>query len=521
MAVRCCREQGRTVSASFAFVAVVFLAGGVALAEEGRVRPPAVAGAFYPGNAGRLRRQVESFLEKAKPEVPAQYRQKLPAAVIVPHAGLRYSGRTAAHAYKLLQGRKKPDRIVLIGPTHNFAFRATISPTPYGYYETPLGRLPVDTEAAAALSRNKACRSLIAVHGPEHCLEVQLPFLQVLWPEPPKILPIIVGRLEPGECKQAAEALKTVLGENTLLIVSSDFTHYGPRFGYTPFGDLQGETLIKKIRDLDMGAVNFIEGLDPAGFRRYVRETGATICGRVAIRIMLRTFSGGGRYYSVPLHYSTSAEVTGDYGNTVSYFAWALYRKVGAGRDNAFSVAERRTMLELARSALCHRLEKGASYQVELARYPVNLRRRCGLFVTLTKDGRLRGCRGTTRPTAPLAQSIAAMAVESALADRRFKPVTRDELDGLEIEISVLSPPVVVEDVSEIEVGRDGLIISKHFHRGLLLPQVPTQYGWDRKQFLEHLCRKADLPTDAWKDARIYRFTAEVFSESELKKIQH
>ncbi|HYW69286.1 MAG TPA: AmmeMemoRadiSam system protein A [bacterium] len=141
----------------------------------------------------------------------------------------------------------------------------------------------------------------------------------------------------------------------------------------------------------------------------------------------------------------------------------------------------------------------------------------CGAFVTLEKHGRLRGCIGYVEAYKPLERTVMEMAVQAAFHDPRFPAVTADEFEDLTIEISVMSPLSEVDDVSEIEVGRHGLVIRGLGRSGLLLPQVATDYGWDRETFLEHTCAKAGLPPDAWKegDVKILKFSAEVFGEEQ------
>lgn len=146
------------------------------------------------------------------------------------------------------------------------------------------------------------------------------------------------------------------------------------------------------------------------------------------------------------------------------------------------------------------------------------LQKQQGAFVTLTEDGQLRGCIGWLEGTRPLIETVAQMARAAAVEDPRFAPVRPDELDQISIQISVLSPLEEVEDPQQVEVGRDGLVISSGYCRGVLLPQVPVELGWDREQFLAHTCLKAGLPEDAWQsDVFIERFEAEVFGEEDLQ----
>ncbi len=141
-------------------------------------------------------------------------------------------------------------------------------------------------------------------------------------------------------------------------------------------------------------------------------------------------------------------------------------------------------------------------------------RQRYGSFVTLHRGAELRGCLGWIEPRKPLAEQILHLARMAASQDHRFPPVAADELPELHVEISLLSPTRQVRDVAELEVGRDGLIISRGDKRGLLLPQVASERGWDVPTFLAQTCVKAGLPTDAWRDASIEAFSCEVFSES-------
>ena len=176
---------------------------------------------------------------------------------------------------------------------------------------------------------------------------------------------------------------------------------------------------------------------------------------------------------------------------------------------------QRKTLLKIARDSISAVLE-GRRMELDASIYDETLRQPSGAFVTLTtQGGDLRGCIGSIVPVAPLYQAVSSSAVSAAFRDPRFNPVGKGELDNIELEISVMGPIERVKDVSEIEVGRDGLIISKGPFAGLLLPQVATEWGWDRDTFLSQTCVKAGLPPDAWRSGgtKIERFSAEVFAE--------
>jgi AmmeMemoRadiSam system protein A len=172
----------------------------------------------------------------------------------------------------------------------------------------------------------------------------------------------------------------------------------------------------------------------------------------------------------------------------------------------------RQKLLEIARQSIEGYLKLGRVPAFTVTE-PELLEKRAA-FVTLTKQGRLRGCIGYTDPTLPLQQTVASCAVGAAFSDPRFQSLRKEELPQIRIEISILTPLRKIENISEIQVGRDGLFIRKGPCRGLLLPQVATEYGWDRDTFLGQTCCKARLPVDAWKEgAEIYTFSAEIFHE--------
>ncbi|MFO8006497.1 MAG: AmmeMemoRadiSam system protein B [Candidatus Brocadiia bacterium] len=496
------------------------------------VRQPAAAGKFYPGEPTELREEVAYLLQSAEPQVPADLQKQRPIALIVPHAAYRYSGRTAAACYKLLEDAPAPSRVIMVGPTHTGVLWATCSVAAHSAYATPLGEVPVDTGLRQALIEQEPFHGTRHAHRTEHCLEVQLPFMQALWPDTPPIAPIIVGRLSSEHYARASDALARLLDEDTLLVISTDFTHYGPRFRYTPFEGTRGERLRRKIRDLDMEAVRHIERLDPEGFSDFMEARQPTICGARAVTILLGVLSRSDKVRPVFLEWRNSGQATGSYQNSVSYVGMAFYGPAEAVQEIRQSVAgatsvsvpaeasprldedERRTLLDLAREAIRCVLSQEGRVQV-----PENLtdtlRSASGAFVTLKRDGKLRGCVGRAATDAPLWATVARVAPLAALKDPRFPPVTLKELDRLSIEISVLGALTPVRDTHSIQVGEDGLALRQGDRSAVLLPQVAEERGWSRRQFLEALCRKADLPPDAYDrdDVLVYRFSATVFSD--------
>lgn len=270
------------------------------------MRTSTIAGSWYPGNRKELNELTESLLQQASvPDLQGRL-----SAVIAPHAGIQFSGKAAAAAYSLLRGREI-DRVILIGPSHYHGFRG-IAVSGTDAYETPLGSIPVDREASEALSGAALFNGPRNAELPEHSLEMHLPFLQTVLPDC-TLLPLVAGHLSPDESEQAARVLTDILDSRTVIAASSDFTHYGRRFGYLPFED----DVPQKLHALDNGAIDCILRKDSAAFNKYVAETGATICGAAPIAVLLHMLPP--ESHGTLLDYYTSGDILGDYTDTVSY----------------------------------------------------------------------------------------------------------------------------------------------------------------------------------------------------------
>lgn len=276
---------------------------------------PAVAGTWYPRTREPLAGLVDALLDDAAAR--SRTASGPVARLIVPHAGFSYSGAVAASAFAKLRGADF-DRIVLLGPSHHFGFRGAAIPDAAEVYRTPLGDVPIDRATVSALAASAVVRVDDRVFEPEHALEAELPFLQRLVGRDIPVVPVLMGGQATSEdAAHLAEALGSLLTAKTLVVVSSDFTHFGERFGYTPFAD----DLAARIRRLDRGAIDAIEAGDAEGFSRYVATTGATICGHRAIEVLLRLpeAAAGAKL----LEYDTSGRMTGNFDHSVSYAAIA------------------------------------------------------------------------------------------------------------------------------------------------------------------------------------------------------
>jgi AmmeMemoRadiSam system protein B len=281
---------------------------------------PTVAGRWYPADRAELERQVDGLLASgpglgdpgaaAAPEATVA-----PTALIAPHAGYLYSGAVAAAAFGRLGTSAPPRRVIVMGPSHFAAFEGAALPRA-GRYRTPLGEIPLDEEAVARLEEGAAFRVDDRPFLPEHALEAELPFLQRLLPDW-RLLPVLIGAgSSAAALDAAAAALAELWNDETLLVVSSDFTHYGSSFGFVPF-TAETDDVPARIEALDRGAIDRIVALDRAGFADYVTETGATICGQAPIRILLRLAAG--RAVAELAAYDTSGRITGSWDHSVSY----------------------------------------------------------------------------------------------------------------------------------------------------------------------------------------------------------
>ena len=485
--------------------------GPVAMAQISRggkemgmkeIREPALAGSWYPGEPEILSRDIKRYLANAKKErVEGQI-----VALVSPHAGYMYSGQVAAYAYKIVEGMVF-DSVVVVGPSHRLAFQGA-SLWAQGGFRTPLGVVPVDAELSKRLmEKRKEIRFIPEAHQQENSLELQIPFLQTVL-KSFKLVPIA---MEPewswGTCQYLASAIaETARGKKVLLIASSDLSHF--------------HSYDQAVK-LDKIVLNHIERFDPEGLNRDLRSGGCEACGGgPIISIMLAAKALGANKGKV-LKYLNSGDVTGDRGRVVGYAAGVFYKTAGGkekmkdekkvGVDLGLNEEEKKTLHHIAKTVIENKT-RGKPVPDFKVESPI-LKENRGAFVTIQKRGELRGCIGYIEGHGPLHKTIEKMAEAAAFNDPRFTPVKEKELPELDIEISVLTPLKRITDVSEIQVGKHGIYIKKGWSSGLLLPQVATEYEWDRHTFLEHTCQKAGLPSNAWKekDTEIYIFSADIF----------
>jgi AmmeMemoRadiSam system protein B/AmmeMemoRadiSam system protein A len=473
---------------------------------------------WYTADANALREQIDGFFRAAQAEPIDNV-----IALILPHAGYRFSGETAANAIKTTAKQYK--RIIVMGPSHNpyVGMEEVFSVPRVTHYETPLGQIPLDTEFIAKLLEHSMFQNIPRAHKyergiQEHSVQIELPLLQTRQRDF-KLVPIVAGRCSFETIAKAGDILRALVDSETLFVASSDFVHYGARFGYVPFT----ENVPEEIRKLDMGAYEYIARLDSKGFLEYTQRTGATICGRVPIAVLLSTLSKPVEAKLVK--YTTSGELTGDYNNSVSYLAVAFsgpwQRRAGAEPkdDNpGLTEQDKQQLLALARRTIKYALQnkrvpEASELGVEITDA---MKKPRAAFVTLKKNSQLRGCIGDIFPQRPLYKSVLRNAINASFNDSRFPQLSEAELDDVKIEISALTVPKPVESYSQIRIGTDGVVLNKDERSAVFLPQVAPEQGWDLNQTLTRLSLKADLPADAWKEgARFLVFQADVFGEQE------
>ena len=485
------------------------------------VRPATQANRFYTGDARELSEEVDSFLALHRNDT--KYNNV--AALIVPHAGYYFSGNVAASAYMAIDPKKQYKRIFLLGPSHHeWLDRASVN-TEADYYATPLGNVKVDHETAVALTNTDITDSVFRyrpeAHDREHCLEVQLPFLQRFFTqEMPSIVPIVISTNDYDKLKRMAEALKPYFTDENLFVISSDFSHY-------PSYEDAYEVDAMTGKAIETGDVEEFIATINANARSGKRNLQTSACGEFAISAMMLMLDQ--QYEVKHLMYQNSGDVDNhDHSRVVGYHSFAILRKDSnssgltrlqrhtlkerTNTDFSLSAEDKKMLKEIAFQSIKDSLNGKPIAQPPLTSYLSPLTSKCGAFVSLHKHGHLRGCIGHFGEDYPLHEIVAEMARAAAFEDPRFMPVTRDELNDLDIEISVLTPMRRIQSLDEFELHRHGIYIKKGYRSGTFLPQVADEVNWTKEEFVGHCSQdKAGLGWDGWRDAELYVYEAIVF----------
>lgn len=456
------------------------------------IRTSSVAGRFFPDDKAKLKAVLSDYEDKTNgllKLLPAE-----PVAILSPHAGYAFCGGLTAGAWSTTRATAFA-RIAILSPSHHVRIDGMAVPAGHDTVGLPGMRVKIDTKACKALARMRGVRADDAPFDKEHGIDTQLPFARRVHPKTP-VVPIVIGDTTEGHVAEVIDKLAAMEGR-TLFVLSSDLSHF-----------LTQEQAVR----IDGQTAGLIETGQGA------RLTPAHACGARGLAGWLASAAGRGTR-PMRLGQFTSYNTTRDDSRVVGYGAWAFYDAA----DDVLSTPLRAELLRAARAGLKSRLAKGRMPEVGLDSFPMPLRTIAASFVTLEIEGRLRGCIGSMMAHRSLVADVVANAVKAGFEDRRFRPVSAEDLDAAEIKISLLTRPAPIEVeneehlLSQLEPGKTGLILSEGDKRGLFLPSVWSSLP-EPKDFLQALRRKAGLEPETWSEAQSFQlFRAEHFGEAALQ----
>ncbi|MCK9616635.1 MAG: AmmeMemoRadiSam system protein B [Lentimicrobiaceae bacterium] len=467
-----------------------------------KLRAATVAGQFYSSDSAELSRNLQLLFRKAASRQTENIR-----ALICPHAGYVFSGEVAASSYSQLDRNNTYENIFIIGTSHRVDFKGA-SVYNCGNYITPLGEVPVNTQLAdELLQKNEIFTYNPQADASEHSIEVQLPFLQYYLKKPFRILPIVIGSQTTTDCKTIAEALRPYFNEKNLFVISTDFSHYPDSKNAGTIDSLTANAIIKNSPEALTETINAIG-------RKNIPHLITNLCGWNVVLTLLYLTYDNPEIQVKPIIYKNSGDSPyGDKNKVVGYFSLAFE---GKKLQNIFTLSnkDKYDCITIARKTLEEYLQKGKIPAFANDTLSETLNKTGGVFVTLKEWGSLRGCIGVFSSEKPIYQTVSEMAIAAAVSDYRFPGVNEDELGAITIEISLISPLHKIFSPEEIILGKHGIYIVKGSDSGTFLPQIAIEEGWNTEEFLGHCARdKAGISWDEWKDAEIYTFEAQVFSE--------
>jgi AmmeMemoRadiSam system protein B/AmmeMemoRadiSam system protein A len=475
-------------------------------------RQPVAAGRFYPADKETLTKDLFRLFESCN-KSPGNWNVR---AIISPHAGYVFSGKIAATAYSTISNNKVFKNIFIIGSSHIMSFDGA-SVYNSGDFITPLGKIGVNRELANKLiSENKVFNFPTNAHLQEHSLEVQLPFIQYYFKDKQLIVPIIIGTNNENTVKKIAEVLKPWFTSENLFIISSDFSHY-PAY--------------KDAIETDNSTALSIASGNPLTFLNTLKRNSAkqipglvtSMCGWTSGLALLYLIEGNNQFEIKLIDYCNSGDSSyGGKDEVVGYNAIAVIEKKqkaenGQKTENEFSFTEeeKNQLFTIARNSIRSMLNDNKRIGLDEKTIPEKLKEQMGAFVTLKINGALRGCIGRFISSDPLYDVVKASALSSAFEDPRFSPLTKEEFEKTDIEITVLGPLKKINSISEIILGKHGIYIKKDFRSGTMLPQVAIENGWTVEQFLGYTSRdKAGLGWDGWKDAEVFIYQGVVLEDN-------
>ena len=496
------------ITLSIFFLGVLFLKkqnNNLQMETNKLIRNAAKAGTWYSASVKELNQEIEKYLNQASVSVKTK-----PRIIMVPHPGLKYGGPTAAHAFKAVSNYSYRN-IFLLAVSHYEHF-TKISVGDYDFYESPGGKIPVNRDISSFLLENENFTFFKEAHEQEHSNEMQLPFLNKVFSDF-KIVPIILPAAKNNNYEILAETLYQVLTEDDLIIISSDLSHY-PNYENANYVD---KKTLEAILTLEVNHfTNTINSLSQEG----VENVSTLACGAEAIKAGVLIANKLNLEKAELLHYENSGDNSwGDKDQVVGYGALAVFsnKEEQFSETLVLSTEDKKTALKIVRTTLQNYFKKE-----ELNwNFPVDsvFQKKIGAFVTLKKNHQLRGCIGNFDPSKPLFQIVEYLALEAALHDPRFPELREDELEEIDIEISLLSERKKIFKKEEIIPGKHGVYLRQGLRGGTYLPQVAIEQNWEREAMMNSLCEhKSGLDRNAWKDgsAEMFTYTALVFGEDDF-----
>jgi AmmeMemoRadiSam system protein B/AmmeMemoRadiSam system protein A len=475
-------------------------------------RQPVVAGSFYSADKLTLTKDLSELFENCQ-KSPGKLEVR---AIISPHAGYIFSGRIAASAYSTIDRNRIFKNIFIIGSSHIMHFEGA-SIYNSGDFITPIGKTEVNrTVANKIIKENKFFNFPTTAHLQEHSIEVQLPFIQYYFENKPLIVPIIIGTNNENTIRSIAETLRPWFTSENLFVISSDFSHYPP---------------YNEAIESDKATAMSLVSMDTEIFLNILKKNSAkqipglvtSMCGWSSGLTLLYLAEGNNNLEVKLIDYCNSGDSpAGGKDRVVGYQAIAMIEKLQKTKgipesktEFLFSEEEKNQLFAIARNSINTRLSSKRKILIDEKSMPGKFKEPMGAFVTLKKNGELRGCIGRFISSAPLYEVVQSSAISSAFEDPRFSPVTEEEFKKTDIEITVLGPLKKINDIKEIILGKHGIYIKKDFRSGTMLPQVAIENGWTVEQFLGYTSRdKAGLGWDGWKDAEIYIYEGVVLEDN-------
>ncbi|MEA3448326.1 MAG: AmmeMemoRadiSam system protein B [Bacteroidota bacterium] len=483
---------------------------GQTTSENKNIRKAQFTDQFYPAGKTELTNQLKRYFSKTH----TQHKKNI-RALVVPHAGYVFSGSVAATAYQQIDKHRNINTIFILAPAHRVRIEHA-SVFTGDAYETPLGKVLVNTDIANKLTESTLFSYNEEAHAQEHSIEVQLPFLQYHLKNDFKIVPILINTNDRSQLRSIADTLKSYYTEDNLFVVSTDFSHY-PAYNDACY--------------VDSLTAQAISTGNPDKLYEQVRKNASagitnlqtSLCGYSPMMVMLHLVESKGHTVELLEYKNSSQSKYGDKNRVVGYWAMQITENKNHSKNTDdpetynLNHDEKKILLELARYTLEERLKTGMLPEIKPDTFPSKLQKKLGCFVTLNKNGKLRGCIGNFKSNDPLINTVQQMAISAALYDNRFKAVTYNELDEIDIEISVLTPLKPIESIDEFELGKHGIYIKKGRYSGTYLPQVAEGRDWTKEEFISHCSQyKAGIGPEGWEKAELFTYEALVFSEHEI-----